>query len=134
MERSKDWLKQAEFDLKTAKALITNESYSWVCFIAHQAAEKGLKALLEFKDTPTWGHDLLDLVDVLNSLVIISDPVMEACARLNLYYIPTRYPDAFSSGAPAEKFTLLQAKNALKDTEEVLSFVKRKITKSSKDS
>lgn len=57
----------------------------------------------------------------------IPDELVDACARLNLYYIPTRYPDAFSSGSPSEKFTKSQSEKALNDAKEVLDFVKSKV-------
>jgi len=124
LDRSKDWLKQAEFDLSTAKLLKDNDKFSWSCFTAHQAAEKSLKSLLEKKNLPSWGHDLLDLLDRVNQVISVPQMVVEACSRLNLYYIPTRYPDAFPSGAPADKFTEQQAISAIKDAEEVVIFVK----------
>ena len=39
-ERSRDWIKKAERDLKVAEELIKVESCEWSCFIAQQAAEK----------------------------------------------------------------------------------------------
>lgn len=62
--------------------------------------------------------------DWLKQAVSVPSMVVETCSRLNLYYIPTRYPDAFSSGAPADKFTEQQAISAIEDAEEVLTFVK----------
>lgn len=105
LDRSKDWLKQADFDLSITKTLKDNEIFSWSCFIAHQAADKALKALLEKKNLPSWGHDLVDLVERVKQTISVPQMVVEACSQLNLYYIPTRYPDAFPSGAPANKFT-----------------------------
>jgi hypothetical protein len=47
MDRSKDWLDQAEYDLRTAKQLSDSGSHAWSCFISQQAAEKALKSVLE---------------------------------------------------------------------------------------
>ena len=52
---------------------------------------------------------------------------------LNLYYISTRYPDAFTSGYPAEKFSETQAKEAIKMANEVLKFAKDKIEENRKE-
>ncbi|MFQ6125253.1 MAG: HEPN domain-containing protein [Candidatus Heimdallarchaeota archaeon] len=123
MDRPKDWLKQAEFDLSTTKTLKDNKKFSWAYFIAHQAAEKALKALLEKKNLPSWGHDLVDLVERVKQIISVPQIVVEACSQLNLYYIPTRYPDTFPSGAPANKFIEQQAIRAIEDAEEVLTFV-----------
>ena len=37
-ERSRDWIKQAERDLKVAEELIKFESFEWSCFIAYSSA------------------------------------------------------------------------------------------------
>ena len=37
-ERSRDWIKQAEQDLKVAEELIKFESFEWSCFIAYSSA------------------------------------------------------------------------------------------------
>ncbi len=128
MDRSKDWLKQAEFDCSTAKTLKDNDNFPWACFAVHQAAEKALKALLEKINQPSWGHDLVELLEQVKQTISVPQKIVEACSRLNLYYIPTRYPDAFPSGAPADKFTEQQAISAIEDVEEVLSFVKNSLT------
>ncbi len=127
MERSHDWIKQAEFDFETAETLVQHEKYAWVCFISHQVAEKALNAFLESLNKPGWGHDLTDLIIKLQDSIDIPEELVNACARLNLYYIPTRYPDAFSSGSPSEKFTRSQSNQAIKDAKEVLNYVKSEI-------
>jgi HEPN domain-containing protein len=131
MDRSQDWMRQAEFDFNTAKTLQSNNNYPWTCFISHQTAEKALKALLEKKNMPSWGHDLTDLLRSIQEMIVVPQEITNACARLNLYYIPTRYPDAYSSGAPADKFTNQQATDAIKDAKEVLNYVRLKLTNSS---
>ncbi len=132
MERSKDWYRQAEFDLSTAKVLLKNENYPYTCFIAHQCVEKGLKSLLEKYNNPSWGHDLTDLLSTVTTHTEIPEKLIDICARLNLYYIPTRYPDAFSAGAPADKFTKTQAEDAIKQAEEMLLYVKHELARSTK--
>ena len=37
-ERSRDWIKQAEQDLKVAEELIKVKSFEWSCFIAYSSA------------------------------------------------------------------------------------------------
>ena len=54
--------------------------------------------------------------------IAVTESLQIACARLNRYYIPTRYPDAFAQGAPADQFFEADARQALTDTEEVMSF------------
>jgi HEPN domain-containing protein len=57
----------------------------------------------------------------------VPQAIQDACARLNRYYIPTRYPDAFPSGAPIQQFFEADAREALGDAEEVCRFVEQLI-------
>jgi len=47
--------------------------------------------------------------------------------RYKSYYIPTRYPNAFDRGAPADQFFEEDACKALEDTKEVMEFVRTTI-------
>ncbi len=53
--RYKDWLRQAEHDLETARANAKAGAYDWACFIAQQAAVKPLKALILYHSGQPWG-------------------------------------------------------------------------------
>ncbi|MBA2441779.1 MAG: HEPN domain-containing protein [Rubrobacter sp.] len=75
--------------------------WNQVCFHAHQAAEKNLKALVAHRDeSPPKTHKLADLSTLLEgeepSLKDISDEILS----LDSYYIPTRYPDALPGSLP----------------------------------
>jgi HEPN domain-containing protein len=52
----------------------------------------------------------------------VTDTLRMASARLNRYYIPTRYHDAFDRGAPADQFFAGDARQAVADAEEVIHF------------
>ena len=45
VDRSKDWLAQAERDLDHAKSARKEERHELACFAGHQSAEKAVKAL-----------------------------------------------------------------------------------------
>lgn len=45
MERSRDWMDQAERDLQHARSDVDGGYYEWACFSAQQAAEKAVKAV-----------------------------------------------------------------------------------------
>lgn len=127
MDRSIDWLNQAKSDLTAAKNLLKSKDYSWSCFLAQQTAEKTLKAIGEKNNLLIWGHDLVDLLKNLKKTINIPQSIESNCNTLNLYYIAIRYPDAFSSGFPSEKFSKTQAQEAIKLAEEVLNFARSKI-------
>jgi len=44
-DRSRDWLSQAERDLRLAELSRGDEIHEWACFAAQQSAEKAVKAL-----------------------------------------------------------------------------------------
>ncbi|TFG22490.1 MAG: HEPN domain-containing protein [Promethearchaeota archaeon] len=127
MNRSIDWLNQAKSDLSAAKNLLKSKDYAWCCFLAQQTGEKSLKAMAEKNNILLWGHDLVDLLKNLKKSIKIPQSIESNCNTLNLYYIATRYPDAFSSGFPSEKFSNSQAQQAIKLAEEVLNFAASEI-------
>ncbi|NWF96774.1 MAG: HEPN domain-containing protein [Candidatus Thorarchaeota archaeon] len=122
MDRSGDWLRQAEYDIQTAIGLAREGRHAWACFVAQQSAEKSLKAVLEKMGLPSWGHDLIELLRAIEQRLSFDNSLRESCHRLNLYYIAARYPDAFSSGVPEDKFSKEQSASALRDAQEVLVF------------
>jgi HEPN domain-containing protein len=128
MRRTKDWLDQAEGDLKAAKDLYNTGNHAWSCFASQQSAEKSLKAILESLAIPSIGHNLLLLLSTISEKIEIPNNIKSACKRLNRFYIPTRYPNAFPSGAPIQMYDSEDSIQAIKDAEEVLNFAK-KVTK-----
>ncbi len=47
MERSADWINEAEGDLEHAKNDVRGGFYNWACFSAQQAAKKAVKAVFQ---------------------------------------------------------------------------------------
>jgi HEPN domain-containing protein len=45
-ERSADWMRQAEADLRHARHALEDGDYEWSAFASQQAAEKAIKAVL----------------------------------------------------------------------------------------
>ena len=125
MRRTRDWLDQAEGDLKAARDLCDTGNYAWSCFASQQSAEKSLKAILESLAIPSIGRNLLPLASTVSEKIKVPDSVKSACKRLNRFYIPTRYPNAFPSGAPVHMYDKEDAVQALKDAEEVFNFAKK---------
>ena len=122
MQRSKDWLREAEAELEAAHVLRDSGHWAWCCFTCQQAAEKALKAVCDFYRTPQLGHNLNMLLAAVSEHVTAEEPLQVACARLNRLYIPTRYPDAFDEGAPADQFFERDAQQAVEDAERIIQF------------
>lgn len=123
-QRVHDWLREAQAECQAAADLLRGKHWSWCCFTCQQAAEKALKALCEHFRNPQPGHNLNLLLGAVEARAAVPEPVRSACARLNRYYIPTRYPNAFDRGAPADQFFEADASRALADAEEVLGFAR----------
>ena len=58
LDRSRDWLRQAERDLEAAKLSFNGGIYEWACFLSQQCAEKAVKALCERLRVKCWGHSV----------------------------------------------------------------------------
>ncbi len=124
MRRVQDWLREAEAEFQAASDLLAHRHWSWCCFTCQQAAEKALKALGEHFRELQFGHNLNLLIQALEVYTSIPEPIRQAASRLNRCYIPTRYPNAFDRGAPADQFFEADAREALEDAKEVMEFVR----------
>ena len=100
MSRVEDWLKEAKEDLKSAKILLEGGQYHHACFHAQQAAEKALKALLRSLHKAKTGYSVLDLLREVSKDVKVPEELWDMARILDQYYIPPRYPNAFSEGKP----------------------------------
>ena len=118
MNRSADWLHQAEADLAQARLSADAGHPEWACFASHQAAEKALKALHLFHGQQSWGHglgrSLRDLPQEVRRPLEQQVADLEDRLRvLDALYIPTRYPDSLPEGAPTDHFGRLQSQDAI---------------------
>ncbi|MEW6429855.1 MAG: HEPN domain-containing protein [Thermodesulfobacteriota bacterium] len=124
MNRSADWLRQAEHDLRWAEHSLAGAFYAQTCFIAQQTGKKALKAycLQNGYDTIRT-HSLFQISRALGE-----NGELERHAReLDIYYISGRYPDAFPGGAPFELLTREQAERALAAAREILAEIRRRM-------
>ena len=104
VERSKDWLDQAERDIKQAEASLRDGFYEWACFAAQQAAEKAVKALIQSLGGEAWGHSVAALIDALPEDVKPTH-LRDEALELDQAYIPSRYPNAHPAGFPGKAYT-----------------------------
>ena len=123
MRRWKDWLRQSERKLRSAKWDLKGEFFEDACFSAQQAAELAVKALLERRGTILRGHSIYAMMKV----VMRDEEMLERARILDQYYIPTRYPNGFDVGAPMDYYTEKQAKGAIEYAEDIIEFVKREV-------
>ena len=122
MERSKDWMDEAEGDLDHAKSDMERGFYNWACFSSQQASEKAVKAVFQKLNAEAWGNSVADLLDELPKNYDIPDKLIEGALELDKAYIPTRYPNAHPSGSPRRKYIKEEARRLIKYAEEIIKF------------
>jgi HEPN domain-containing protein len=127
--RYADWFRQAEADLQHARNSLESGDFEWSCFAAHQAAEKALKAVFLKSGMDAWGHTITVLIGNLPSTADVPSETQVNYARiLDKFYIPTRYPNGFESGAPTDFYTAEEAQNAIHYAKEILEYCRNQIS------
>jgi HEPN domain-containing protein len=122
VDRSRDWLSQAERDLRHAERSRDAEEHEWACFAAHQAAEKAVKALHLSRGQEAWGHAVARLLGELP--IAVSNELVDAAKVLDAFYVPSRYPNSHAEGAPFEHYGSLQSEEAISYAGQILAFVR----------
>ncbi|HHE46582.1 MAG TPA: HEPN domain-containing protein [Bacteroidetes bacterium] len=122
--RSWDWLKQAEHDLKQAELSEHSDNHDWACIASHQAAGKAVKALHQKLGQDAWGHSVYDLLKDLSDEIPVPNDLHDKAKVLDGYYIPPRYPNSHPEGAPFEYYGTIQSDMALKYAGEILKFAR----------
>jgi HEPN domain-containing protein len=102
---------QANRDLDFARTAARDGFHEWACFVAQQAAEKGLKAALYSQLRESRTHVLKDLVRDVDKDV--PGTVLKCARVLDNYYIPTRYANGHDSGAPYLHYAADQSEQAI---------------------
>jgi len=122
MERSADWMDQAQGDLEHARHDLQAGFYDWACFSSQQAAEKAVKAVFQKLGAEAWGHSVADLLSELNRHHPVPADLIELALELDKAYIPTRYPNAHPSGSPRRRYTRTEAERLVGYAERILQF------------
>lgn len=125
LERSESLLRDAEDSLGAAKDLSATGRWAKVCFNCQQAAELALKAALNALGLEIKGHDLSLLLNELANHEPQVRALTDIAKRLDQYYIPTRYANAFHSGSAMDHYTRSQAHEAIGQAEKILEACKR---------
>lgn len=122
MERSADWMRQAQVDLAHAKHDLETGFFEWACFSAQQAAEKSTNAALQKLGAEVRGHSSFDLLRALATQVSVAEDLQEAAQELDKAYIPARYPNAHSSGAPTDLYNRTEGERLIEHAEQIVRF------------
>ena len=118
----KNWLKQAEADIKTAENSLKSKDYYASAFWSQQATEKIIKSLLiKKKNRLIKIHDLV----VLGRMAKLPADLLEKVKLLSGIYTESRY-GIIEDKIPAEKFKEKDASEFLNIAHEVLKWVGKK--------
>lgn len=120
-----EWIEIAEYDLRTAEAMLRTGRYLYVTFMCQQAVEKILKALYvqHRGEIPPRTHNLLYVLDVLKLDIDEKEKVW--LAQLNQFYLESRYPG--ERMALARAVDKKKAADILKQTKEIWKCLKQQL-------
>jgi HEPN domain-containing protein len=121
VERSKDWLAQAERDLAQARASLRDGFYEWACFAAQQGAEKAVKGLIQSAGGESWGHSVAELIDTLPKSHKLQADTRDKALELDQAYIPSGYPNAHAASFPGKTFTRPMAERLITYAESIVA-------------
>ena len=130
------WLKQAEHDLTVLQALareakVKKEVCAYVCFMAHQVAEKGLKAgmyqLIGLHPSALRWHQLNGHASAIEQVKPQITSGLKAMAHtLETYYLDPRYPNRYNPvKVPSDQYTIEDAMQAEGTAKNIMDIVNR---------
>ncbi|WP_419948031.1 HEPN domain-containing protein [Candidatus Palauibacter sp.] len=114
------WLEVAEEDLAFARYAEDGKYHAQACFASQQAAEKAVKAIHYARGArAVLGHSVRNLIERLDPRSPELDARLDDARDLDLYYVPTRYPNGLDAWTPATGFGRPQAERALAAAEAI---------------
>jgi HEPN domain-containing protein len=115
------WLKAAREDLEYARHAAASDFHAPACFHAQQAAEKAVKAVHYGRGArAVIGHNVRALIEGLEPRESTLDALLDPARELDVFYLPTRYPNGLDEGTPAEAFAAPQSRRALMLAERII--------------
>jgi HEPN domain-containing protein len=93
-DKIEHWIETAEYDLKTAEAMLETKRFLYVGFMCHLVIEKLFKAyfIKVFKKDPPYTHNLRLLAEETNLLISLDDHQKDFIDFIQPFNIRARYP------------------------------------------
>lgn len=125
-ETARRRLDTARRDLAYARHAAGAGFHAPACFFAHQAAEKAIKAIHYGRGARlVLGHGIRLLIERLKMPRL--EASLPAARELDLYYVPTRYPNGLDDGTPHDAFAVDQSSRAIGHAEDIVGAAAREI-------
>lgn len=127
-DEARRWQRAADEDLRFARFAADGGFFAQACFFAQQAAEKAVKAVHYARGArAVLGHSVRSLIERLGRNAAELEALLDAARELDLYYVPTRYPNGLEDGTPAEAFSETQAARAIKGATAIVAATGKQI-------
>lgn len=128
MNAAKEWLKFAVDDIRSSEVLLQEGIYNMVCFHAQQAVEKSLKAFIRYhRNRIPYIYNLEELCVRCLEIDSSFSQFLDDCITLDIFYQPTRYPEAPAGTLPEGMPNKEQAKDALGKAKLIFRFVQKRL-------
>jgi len=114
-EEARRWFQQARYDLKATQWNMEGEFFNTSCFLAQQSAEKALKSFLYnvgSRRKALLTHSLVEMVQEAGKKLETMLGLLEDARKLDMHYIPSRYPNGLPGGIPHQFYSRNMAVDA----------------------
>jgi len=121
-QSTREWLKQAEYDIEAAQAMFDTGRYFYAAFMCHLSIEKALKAVYvaRLHKVPPRHHNLIKFV---RDTTLTPPPKLgNFIVKLNEVCVATRYPENLAKLQRAH--TAKRAAKLLAQSREALAWIK----------
>lgn len=127
-EKTHYWIALAEYDLETAKVMLSGKRFLYVGFMCHQVVEKALKAYYQFfrKNTPPHTHNLTVLASQSGLYENLDEARKDLLDVLEPLNIEARYPT--QKDQLFRSLTEERCKFILEGTEELFAWIMQKLS------
>jgi len=125
-EEARRWFLQAQHDLRAAAWNLEGGFHDTACFLAQQAAEKGLKSThyhLGSSRRVLLTHSVVMLLNKAISAAPGLSQCLEGARELDLHYVPSRYPNGLPSGYPHQFYGKETAEKAIAASRKIMEHI-----------
>jgi HEPN domain-containing protein len=126
-EKIRYWIELAEYDLETAKVMLSSRRLLYVGFMCHQVVEKALKGHYQFsrKDTPPYTHNLIRLASQSGLYEKLDEAHKSLLDVLEPLNVEARYPT--QRDQLFRSLTDDRCKSILERTEEFFAWIRQQL-------